>query len=98
MEKGRRVTGKIDTKRMNLNDKNKKVKKVISIIMGIIIFIIICLIANNYIVLDKNKKVNLVINNKNVTSNLKNDVLIEDDIIYLSQQDISNFFDKHIYK
>ena len=100
MEKGRRIVEREQKpkKRINSNDKKKKVKKVISIIMGIIIFIIICLIANNYIVFDKNKKVNLVINNKNVTSNLKNDVLIEDDIIYLSQQDISNFFDKHIYK
>ena len=40
----------------------------------------------------------LNINNKNVTSNLKNQVLIENNTIYLSQSDIENFFDKHIYK
>ena len=45
-----------------------------------------------------NTKTNLIINNKNVTSNLKNDILIEDNIIYLSKPDIANFFDKYIYE
>ena len=29
---------------------------------------------------------------------MKNEILIEDDIIYLSESDIANFFDKYIYK
>ena len=62
---------------VNKRGKSKKAKKVINIVIGIVAFIIICLIANNYIAFDKNKTINLVINNKNVTSNLKNQVLIE---------------------
>ena len=97
MEKGRRINTEKST-RKEKRVKNKKAKKVINIVIGIVAFIIICLIANNYIVFDKNKTINLVINNKNVTSNLKNQVLIENNTIYLSQNDIENFFDKHIYK
>ena len=97
MEKGRRISTEKST-RKEKRGKNKKAKKVINIVIGIVAFIIICLIANNYIVFDKNKTINLVINNKNVTSNLKNQVLIENNTIYLSQSDIENFFDKHIYK
>ena len=96
MEKGRRINTEKST-RKEKRGKNKKAKKVINIVIGIVAFIIICLIANNYIVFDKNKTINLVINNKNVTSNLKNQVLIENNTIYLSQSDIENFFDKHIY-
>ena len=33
------------------------------------------MILNNFIILDNNKTTNLVINNRNVTSNLKNDIL-----------------------
>lgn len=78
--------------------KKKNIKKILIIIIAIILFIIIALVANHYIVFDNNRRTNLVINNKNVTGNLKNDVLIEDNKIYLSQQDVKNFFDKYIYK
>ncbi len=100
MEKERRVTRKQENKNTNVDIANKKkiIKKILAIIIAIIVFVIIVLIANHFIILDKNKNINLVINNKNVTSNLKNEILIEDDIIYLSQQDIQNFFDKYIYK
>ena len=68
----------------------KKKKRIIKIFVSIIAIIIIGIIAynvNNYIILDKNKNINLVINNKNVTSNLKKDILIDGDNIYLSKQD-----------
>lgn len=79
----------------------KKKKRIIKIFVSIIAIIIIGIIAynvNNYIILDKNKNINLVINNKNVTSNLKKDILIDGDNIYLSKQDLGNFFDKYIYE
>ena len=41
---------------------------------------------------------NLVINNRNVTENLKKDILIENGEIYISKQDLGNFFDKYIYE
>lgn len=88
MGKGRRIQ---TSRKINI----KKIGIILAIVLGIII---IFHIANNYIVLGKNKKFNLVINNKNITTNMKNDVLIENGVIYLSQPDIKNFFDKYIYK
>ena len=78
-------------------NKNKLIKLLI-IIVAIIVIGIILYNINNHVILDKNKNVNLVINNKNVTSNLKKDIIIEDDNIYLSKQDLGNFFDKYIYE
>ncbi len=80
---------------------NKKKKNIIKVFIGIIVVVmlmIVAFIANDFIIWDKNQTINLVINNKNITSNLKKDILIEDDIIYLSEQDIANFFDKYIYE
>lgn len=85
-------------KKEEVEKKKKRIIKIFFMIVAIILLGIIALIANDYIILDKNKKTNLVINNRNVTSNLKNDVLIEDNIIYLSKSDIANFFDKYIYE
>lgn len=80
-----------------IKQKKKIITRTFLIILAIIVILFIALIANDYIVLDKNNKVNLVINNRNVTSNLKNDIVIEDNIIYLSKADVANFFDKYIY-
>lgn len=99
MEKKVKETKK-EPKRMakkEIEKKKKTIIKIFFIIVAVIILSIIALIANDYIILDNNKKTNLVINNKNITSNLKNDILLEDNIIYLSKSDIANFFDKHIY-
>lgn len=71
--------------------------KIIIIIAVIIVIGLILFKLNDYII-DKNKNINLVINNKNVTSNLKKDILIQDGKIYLSKQDLGNFFDKYIYE
>lgn len=78
--------------------KNQKILKVFFIIVVIIAILIIAMIANEFIILDNNKTTNLIINNKNVTANLKNEVVIDEDIIYLSEVDIANFFDKYIYE
>ena len=87
--------------RMTKDQMEKKKKRIIKIFITTISIILIGVIAyniNNYIILDKNKNINLVINNKNVTSNLKKEIIIEDDNIYLSKQDLENFFDKYIYE
>jgi len=88
-------------RRMSKQEIEKKKKIIIRTFFAIVICIILAIvafIANDYIILDKNKTTNLIINNKNVTSNLKKDILIEGDTIYLSKQDIANFFDKYIYE
>ena len=76
----------------------KKVTKALIIVFAIIIMGVILYQINNNIVFDKNKNINLVINNKNITSNLKKDIFIQDDEIYISKQDLGNFFDKYIYE
>lgn len=79
-------------------DNKKKIKKILIIILSILLIGIIAYNISNNIMVDKNKSINLVINNKNVTSNLKKEILIEEDNIYISKQDLGNFFDKYIYE
>ena len=103
MGKGKRVLTKESNKKRRLTReeveiKKRKIKKCFLTILSIIILAIIAMIVNDFVIIDNNKTTNLIINNKNVTSSLKQKVLIEDDIIYLSKQDISNFFDKYIYQ
>ena len=103
MGKGKRVLTKESNKKRRLTReevemKKRKIKKCFLTILAIIIIAIIAMIVNDFVIIDNNKTTNLIINNKNVTSSLKQKVLIEDDIIYLSKQDISNFFDKYIYQ
>ncbi len=102
MEKGRRVMVKEPKKNRKkssggVEQKKKIIKRTFITIVALIVIFIIAIIANNYIILDNNERINLVINNKNVTTDMRNDVLLENDIIYLSEADIQNFFDKHIY-
>ena len=102
MGKGRRVMVKEPKKNRKkssggVEQKKKIIKRTFITIVALIVLFIIAMIANNYIILDNNERINLVINNKNVTTVLRNDVLIEDGIIYLSEADVQNFFDKYIY-
>lgn len=89
---------KTRTKRNQISKKKKRIIKTFITIIAIVIIFIIGYKANDYIILDKNKNINLVINNKNVTLNLKKDIFIQDDEIYISKQDLGNFFDKYIYE
>lgn len=86
--------------------KGKKIKNtgkkfyLYKLIVTIILFAVAVFILNvapNYASNDITDKTNLVINNSNVTKNLKNDVIIEDGIIYISTKDIANFFDGNIF-
>lgn len=55
-------------------------------------------IAPNYIRNDITDKTNLIINYSNVTGRMKQNLLIdENEVIYLSLNDIMNYYDKHIY-
>lgn len=84
-----------------VKQKNKLNKKVVKIFLIVLIALILGLMfykLNDYIIMDKNKNINLVINNKNVTSNLKKEILIQNGEIYISKQDLGNFFDKYMYE
>ena len=103
MKQGRRIERKLQKpkRKMSIEEIEKK-KKIIKMsfitIIALFVIFIIAMIVNNFVILDNNKTTNLVINNRNVTSNLKNEILIENNIIYLSKSDIANFFDKYIYE
>lgn len=92
-----------ETKKVKMTKEQieKKKKRIIKTFITILVILLVAIIgykANDYIILDKNKTINLVINNRNVTSNLKKDIFIENDEIYISKQDLGNFFDKYIYE
>ncbi|MCI8587570.1 MAG: hypothetical protein HFJ49_03035 [Clostridia bacterium] len=81
----------------------KRIFKVISriVVVGILLAIVAfaLLYASRYYRDDSIKdRTNLVLNSNNVTAKLKEKIIIEDDIIYLSMKDIKNFLDYYIYE
>ena len=78
-------------------NKNIYIYKFIVVILFTLAVMFVLKIAPNYIKDDIANKTNLVINNGNVTRRLKNDVIVEDGIVYISTKDIANFFDGQIY-
>ncbi len=77
--------------------KDNILKRIIIVLILLAITIFVLIKAENYIKEKTDGKINLIINNKNVTERLKNDILIENETIYLSLSDVKNFFDKYIY-
>lgn len=77
--------------------KSKIINKsiVVIILLGLIFFVL--KIAPNYVNNEITNKVNLIINNNNVTEILKEDILIENEVFYMAEDDIANFFDSYIY-
>ncbi len=68
---------------------------VVLIVLGIAFAIL--KIAPNYKNEEITDRINVIINNNNITNYLKKDVYIDEaGTIYLSKQDIDNFFDKYI--
>lgn len=72
---------------------------IIKVILFLIAIIIVFKLAPNYEINDTyaKDKINLIINNNNVTKKLKYDLFInEKNVIYMSMQDVKNYFDKYI--
>ena len=73
--------------------------KVIKVILFLLILIMIFKLAPNYEINDTyaKDKINIIINNNNITKKLKYDLFInEKNVIYMSMQDVKNYFDKYI--
>ena len=82
---------------MKALNKNGKVIKRMLILLAILFVIVFILIkAEDFIKEQASDKISVVINNTNVTSRLKNDLKVDDGIVYLSMEDMKNFFDKYI--
>lgn len=77
--------------------KKSGIYKIIVVILSLALVSFILTVSPNYIVEKNNNKTSLVINNNNVTKELKHDVLIEDDVVYISKDDIESYFDGEIY-
>lgn len=77
--------------------KSKVISKlfIVAIFLGLIFLVL--KFAPNYVNTDITDKTNLIINNSNVTSDLKKDIIIQDGIMYIAKEDIANFFDPYIY-
>jgi len=70
----------------------------IVVVMAILLTIIFALkYAPDFEKTEITDRTNLVINYTNVTSKMKNNVYVENDIIYLSMEDIKNYYDKYIF-
>lgn len=80
-----------------LNKNSNKMKKILILVAIILVAVFIFIKAEIFIKEKTDEPVNLVINNNNVTARLKNEVKIENGIIYVSKDDMKNFFDKYIY-
>lgn len=77
--------------------KSKIISKLIVVAIFLGMIFLVLKFAPNYVNTDITDKTNLIINNSNVTSDLKKDVIIQDGIMYIAKEDIANFFDPYIY-
>ena len=94
--------GSVNAKKgSRLKSKSKKIKLKFRARLIIFIFLlIICMLIFKNI---KNKKVSemkldLIIDNNNITSSLEKEIIIKDNIIYLSLDDIKKTLDNNIYR
>lgn len=76
---------------------NKSYKKIAFVVMLILVIVIIINLKNTA------KKISyentqIILNNENITSKLQDDIIIENEKIYMSFNDIQNFLDKTIYE
>ena len=76
---------------------NKTFRKLLIVALFLICVLVVLKYAYNYVRKDVTDKTNLIINNSNVTTSLKQDVLVENGVIYIAKEDIANFFDSYIY-
>lgn len=79
-------------------ESNKTTYKIIVVLIFLIGIIMVLQYSGNYVVDEITDKANLIINNGNVTKSLKLDMFIdENETVYISKQDIENFFDPYVY-
>ena len=84
-------------KKVEKKQSNKTFRKMFIVALFLVCIIFVLKYAYNYVRNDITDRTNLIINNSNVTTSLKKDLFIENGVIYLSKEDIYNFFDPYIY-
>ena len=89
--------------KLNIENKPKKIKnsnspkRIIIVLILLVLCVFILNKAKNYVIGKSENDINLIINNRNVTEDLKHPIVKENEIIYMSMDDIENYFDKYIY-
>lgn len=86
--------------KLNIDKEAKKgtvLKRIL--ITGILVLLSVFVLnkAENYLREKSDNQINLILNNRNVTANLKHEIIEEDGNVYLSLEDVKNYFDKYIY-
>lgn len=80
------------------NNKVKLIRNIVLVIIALILIALTLIFAKNFVKDENEGKIGFIINNRDVTERLKKDIFIDEKgIIYLSKQDIANFFDEYIY-
>ncbi|MBR6033156.1 MAG: hypothetical protein IKP28_00120 [Clostridia bacterium] len=83
---------------MKKKNENHYLRNTLIGLIGLAIAVVIFTIAPDYTRTDITSKTNVIINNNNITSSLKKDVYVDSKgVIYMSKQDLANFFDSFIY-
>lgn len=73
-------------------------KKLLIVVGFLVVALVILLVSPNFKKDPNEGKINLIINNNNVTGKMKQDVWVnENGVVYLSKDDIYNYFDGQIY-
>ena len=85
--------------RRDIREKNKKKKILIGLIITLIIITLGIIIFFNGIMKDPNSgKIQIIINNNNITAKLKNAAYVnEKNVVYMSMADVKVFLDNYIY-
>ena len=80
------------------NKNLKTIRNVVIILVALIIIALIFAFAKNFMKDEKDNKISMIINNRDVTERLKKEIFIDEKgVIYVSKADIANFFDEYIY-
>ncbi|MCI8273492.1 MAG: hypothetical protein HFJ55_05370 [Clostridia bacterium] len=84
-----------------MKEKKKKKENVLKRIIIVLIFLtvvaFVLIKAQNYLMENNRGEESLILNNNNITGKLKHEVKVQDGIVYISMDDVKNFFDKYIY-
>ena len=85
--------------RRDRREKNKKKKIIVTIIAVLIVIVLSLFVFFNITIKDPNSgKTQIIINNNNITSKLKNEAYINDkNVVYMSLPDVKVFLDNYIY-
>lgn len=84
-------------KKKNKKYYNKSYKKIAFVVVLILIIILIINLKSTPGKI-KNEKTQIILNNENITSNLQDEIITENEKIYMSFNDIQKFLDKTIYQ